>query len=422
MESYTRVFAEKIDALKAKGNYRKFKNMQRIQGRYPRAIYRPCKYSQMEITIWCSNDYLGMSQHPDVIRALTETAESVGIGAGGTRNISGTTNYHLLLEEELADLHGKESALLFTSAYVANQTALMTLGKIFPDCVMVSDERNHASMIHGIQDSRTEKRIFRHNDAEHLEEILQSIPLERPKIIVFESVYSMDGDIAPIAAFCDLAEKYNAMTYLDEVHAVGLYGARGGGVAERDGLMHRITIINGTLAKAFGVIGGYIAADHMIIDCIRSYGRGFIFTTPLPPAICAAAQKSIQILKTARDLRARHQERAETLKQKLAAAGIHYSHTPSHIVPVVIGNPILCQNISDALLHAYGVYAQPINYPTVPWGEECLRLTPSPYHSDEEMDHLVDSLARALRNRACDNLLREAHIEPEALVKLLEAA
>ena len=422
MQNYNRVFAEKIDALKEKGNYRKFKNMQRVVGQYPRAIHRPCKYSQSEITVWCSNDYLGMSHHPDVIRALTETAEACGVGAGGTRNISGTTNYHLLLEEELADLHGKESALLFTSAYVANQTTLMTLGKIFPDCVMISDERNHASMIHGIQDSRMEKKIFRHNDAVHLEEILKSIAPERSKIVVFESVYSMDGDIAPIEDFCDLAERYNAMTYLDEVHAVGLYGARGGGVAERDGLMGRITIINGTLAKGFGVIGGYIAADAVITDCIRSYGKGFIFTTSLPPAICAAAQKSIQILKAAPELRAQHQERAATLKQKLAAAGIHYRHTPSHIVPVIIGNPILCRNISDALLYAYGVYAQPINYPTVPWGEECLRLTPSPHHSDAEMDHLVDSLARALRNRACKDLLRESHIEPEALVKLLEAA
>jgi len=419
---YYNVFAEKIDALKEKGNYRKFKNMQRIEGQYPRAIHRPCKYSQSEITVWCSNDYLGMSQHPEVVRALTETAQAVGVGAGGTRNISGTTNYHLDLEEELADLHGKESALLFTSAYVANQTTLMTLGKIFPNLVIVSDEKNHASMIHGIQDARVEKHVFRHNDAAHAEEILCAIDPVRPKLLVFESVYSMDGDIAPIHAFCDMAEKYNAMTYLDEVHAVGLYGARGGGVAEREGLMDRITFINGTLAKGFGVVGGYIAADAMIVDCIRSYGRGFIFTTSLPPAICASAQRSIQIVKNSPDLRARHQERAAMLKTKLAAAGIKYRHTPTHIVPVVIGDPILCRNISDALLYVYGIYAQPINYPTVPWGQECLRLTPSPYHSDAEIDHLVESLVRVLRNRHCDDLLRAGAIEPETLVKLLEAA
>lgn len=418
----TRVFAEKIEALKEKGNYRKFKNIQRIEGQYPRAVYRPCKYSQSEISVWCSNDYLGMSNHPEVIRALTETAAQVGVGSGGTRNISGTTNYHLLLEDEIADMHGKESALLFTSAYVANQTTLATLGKIFPDLVILSDKKNHASMIHGIQDARVEKHIFRHNDAAHAEEILKSIDINRPKLIVFESVYSMDGDFAPIQALCDMADKYKAMTYLDEVHGVGLYGDRGGGVAERDGLMHRITIINGTLAKAFGVIGGYIAADATIVDCIRSYGRGFIFTTSLPPAICAAATRSIQIVRASPELRTRHQERAAMLKQKLAAAGVAYRHTPSHIVPVVIGNPILCRNISDALLHAYGVYAQPINFPTVPWGEECLRLTPSPLHSDAEMDHLVASLSNALRNRACKDLLREAHMPPEELVKLLEAA
>ena len=419
---YKAAFAEKIEALKEKGNYRKFKNMVRIRDSYPRATYRPCKYSQSEITVWCSNDYLGMSNHPDVVRAMTETAMAVGVGSGGTRNISGTTNYHLLLEDEIADLHGKQSALLFTSAYVANQTTLATLAKIFPDLVILSDAKNHASMIHGIQDARVEKHIFRHNDAAHCEEILRSLDIARPKIIVFESVYSMDGDIAPIRAFCDMAEKYNAMTYLDEVHGVGLYGERGGGVAEREGLMNRITIINGTLAKAFGVIGGYIAADAQIVDCIRSYGRGFIFTTSLPPAICAAALKSIQIVRTSPDMRVRHQARAQALKQKLAAAGIAYRHTPSHIVPVVIGNPILCRNISDALLHGYGVYAQPINYPTVPWGEECLRLTPSPHHSDADIDHLVTSLTRALRNRHCDKLLRETHMEPEALVKLLEAA
>jgi 5-aminolevulinate synthase len=363
-----------------------------------------------------------MSNHPDVVRALSETATQVGVGSGGTRNISGTTNYHLLLEEEIADLHGKESALLFTSAYVANQTALATLGKIFPDLVILSDEKNHASMIHGIQDARVEKHIFRHNDAAHVEEILRGIDAARPKIIVFESVYSMDGDFAPIRAICDLADRYNAMTYLDEVHGVGLYGARGGGVAERDGLMDRITIINGTLAKAFGVIGGYVAADTQIVDCIRSYGRGFIFTTSLPPAICAATLKSIQIVRASPDMRARHQERAARLKQKLADAGIHHRHTPSHIVPVMIGDPILCRNISDALLHVYGIYAQPINYPTVPWGEECLRLTPSPLHSDDEIDHLVESLARVLRNKHCSDLLRAAPMESEALAALLEAA
>lgn len=404
---YDSLFSTKIDDLKAKGNYRKFANLERHVGSYPNADLRPCKYAKTEVTVWCSNDYLGMGHHPDVIAAMVGATESAGAGSGGTRNISGTTNYHILLEAELADLHQKEAALVFTSGYVANMTTLMTLGKLMPDVLFLSDENNHASMIQGIIASRSEKQVFRHNDLEHLESLLKKADKTRPKIIAFESVYSMDGDIGHIKAICDLADKYDALTYLDEVHAVGMYGPRGAGIAERDGVMDRITIINGTLGKAFGVMGGYIAASQKIIDCIRSYGSGFIFTTSLPPALCAAATTSIQILKNSPHLRVQHQAQAALLKGLLNEAGIDYMHTPTHIVPVIIGDAALCKNITDVLLYSYNIYVQPINYPTVDWGTERLRLTPSPYHTIEHMEALVSALKVVLNNRACAQFLKD---------------
>src|SRR5688572_20304974 len=382
---------QRLETLHREGRYRIFADLKRRRGLFPAADHFAANGSR-EITVWCSNDYLGMGQHPAVLTAMHEAIDAVGAGSGGTRNISGTTHYHVELESELADLHGKEAALLFTSAYVANDATLSTLIKLVPGTVDFSDEKNHASMIEGIRRGQREKHIFRHNDVADLEAKLKKFPKGTPKIIAFESVYSMDGHIAPIAAICDLAEKYGALTYLDEVHAVGLYGPRGGGIAERDGVMGRVDIINGTLAKGFGVMGGYIAGSRVLCDAVRSFASGFIFTTSLAPAIAAGALASIRHLKTSAIERARHQERVQTLKGLLKAKRLPVMDNPSHIVPVMVGCPNHCKVVTDALLHQYGIYVQPINYPTVSKGTERMRLTPSPAHSDEQMANLIHAL------------------------------
>jgi 5-aminolevulinate synthase len=351
-----------------------------------------------DITVWCSNDYLGMSQHPKVVEAMVNTAREMGAGAGGTRNISGNHIPLVELEKEIADLHQKEMALVFTSGYVANQATLSTFAKIMPDIVILSDESNHASMIQGVRDGRSEKRIFKHNDLSDLEHNLKAIPLEQPKMIIFESVYSMLGDISPIKEICDLAEKYQALTYIDEVHSVGLYGKRGAGVAEMLGVMDRLDFIQGTFAKAFGVIGGYVTGKKTLIDCIRSYASGFIFTTSLPPAVAAAAVESVKHLKSSNVEREKHQQVVKKLKAKLERAGIYYYRNDTHIIPIHIGDPILSKEISQRLLEEFGIYVQHINYPTVPKGKERLRITPSPYHTDEMIDHLVASLSAVLTN------------------------
>jgi len=388
---YARKFRDALNAVHAEGRYRVFADLKRRCGAFPAADhFRPG--DSHPITVWCSNDYLGMGQHPDVLAAMHEAIDQAGAGSGGTRNISGTTHYHVELETELADLHGKEAALLFTSAYVANDATLSTLVQLLPGAVIFSDEKNHASMIAGIRHGRGPKRIFRHNDIEDLERQLQEFDRDTPKIIAFESVYSMDGHIAPIEAICDLADKYGALTYLDEVHAVGLYGPRGAGIAARDGVMDRVDIINGTLAKGFGVMGGYIAASRDCCDAIRSYAAGFIFTTSLAPAIAAGALASIRHLKRSDMERARLHQRARKLKQMLADANLPVIPGPSHIVPVLVGDPVHCKAVTDTLLDRYGIYVQPINYPTVPRGTERIRLTPSPVHTDAQLDYLVTSL------------------------------
>src|SRR5947209_17702797 len=388
---YDRIFRSAIERLHEEGRYRVFIDVLRTRGQYPNARCFGGN-GPKPITVWCSNDYLGMGQHPVVIEAMESALRDVGAGSGGTRNISGNTHYHTELEAELADLHGKGAALLFTRGYVSNEAALSTLGRLLPGCVIFSDELNHASMIAGIKSSGCEKRVFRHNDLDHLEELLAAEEPGTPKLIAFESVYSMDADIAPIAAICDLADKYNALTYLDEVHAVGMYGEHGGGISERDNVAHRLTIIEGTLGKAFGVMGGYIAADQTIIDCIRSYAPGFIFTTSLSPVLVAGALASVRHLKASNAERTAQQEAAAMLKAKFAAAGLPAMPSATHIVPLFIGCPIKTKKISDILLAEYGLYVQPINFPTVPRGSERLRFTPGPHHSAAMMDELVGAL------------------------------
>lgn len=389
--NYDKVFEQAIQDLKDENRYRVFTELGRHAGDFPRAT-RFTENGPQDVTIWCSNDYLGMGQHPKVLAAMKEAVDTYGAGAGGTRNISGNTHMICELEKELADLHQKEAALVFTSGFVSNDATISTLGKLMPGAVILSDALNHASMIDGVRHSGCEKMIFKHNDAADLEEKLKSIDPNRPKIIAFESVYSMDGDISPMETFCDLADKYNAMTYLDEVHAVGLYGPHGGGISERDGLMDRIDIIEGTMGKAFGVVGGFITAKKSIVDSIRSYASGFIFTTTLPPVIAAGALASVRHLKESQAEREAHQERAATLKRLLAEAGLPVLHTPTHIVPVMVYDAALCKQASDMLLEDYGIYIQPINYPTVPRGEERLRITPSPLHDDPMMASLVSAL------------------------------
>src|ERR1700751_2317514 len=388
---YSQFFRTALGRLHDERRYRVFADLERIAGRCPHAVWHSPKGAR-NVVIWCSNDYLGMGQHPKVVGAMVETATRVGTGAGGTRNIAGTNHPLVQLEAELADLHGKEESILFTSGYVSNQTGIATIARLIPNCLILSDALNHNSMIEGVRQAGCERQVFRHSDTTHLEELLRAAGPDRPKLIVCESLYSMDGDIAPLAKICDLAERYGAMTYVDEVHAVGMYGPRGGGIAERDGVMHRIDILEGTLAKAFGCLGGYIAASSDIIDAVRSYAPGFIFTTALPPAICSAATAAIRHLKTSNWERERHQERAARVKAVLNAAGLPVMPNDTHIVPVFVGEPEKCKEATDLLLAEHGIYIQPINYPTVPRGTERLRITPTPYHEDA----LIDALAEAL--------------------------
>ena len=388
---YQHYFIKRIADLKAEGRYRVFADLERQCGRFPIALNFHDGQAR-EVVVWCSNDYLGMGQNAEVVEAAEMALRTCGAGAGGTRNISGTNHYHVLLEQELADWNAKEAALLFNSGYVANQTTLSTLGATIPGVVIFSDELNHNSMIEGIRHSRATKHVFRHSDPDSLEELLSAYPRETPKIVAFESVYSMDGDIAPLSALCDVAERHNAMTFLDEVHAAGMYGQEGSGVAERDGVRDRITIIQGTLAKAIGVVGGYIAASAALVDYVRSFGQGFIFSSSLPPAVAAGALSSVRYLRQHPEIRERHQERANTLKRRLVDSGFPVLPSVSHIVPLIVGDAALCKKASDLLLNRHGIYVQPINYPTVPVGTERLRITPTPLHDDRMMDHLVTSL------------------------------
>lgn len=392
MMNYDAILDASLQRLHDEGRYRTFIDIARQQGQFPHALWTRPDGSQKPITVWCGNDYLGMGQNPVVLAAMHQALDATGAGSGGTRNISGTTVWHKELEAELADLHGKEAALVFTSAYVANDASLSTLRAIFPGLIIYSDALNHNSMIEGIRRGGGEKRVFRHNDAAHLRELLAADDPKAPKLIAFESIYSMDGDFGPIAAICDLAQEFGALTYLDEVHAVGMYGPRGGGVAERDGLMGRVDIINGTLAKAYGVFGGYIAASARMIDAVRSYAPGFIFTTSLPPAVAAGAAASVRYLKTAQHLRDAQQLQARILKLRLKSLGLPIIDHGSHIVPVHVGDPVHCKRISDLLLENHGIYVQPINYPTVPRGTERLRFTPSPVHGPGEIDRLVQAM------------------------------
>lgn len=388
---YDAFFGERLNALKARGDYRIFAELERRAGDFPSALLHEGDAAD-DVTVWCSNDYLGMGQNPDVIAEMVRAVQAHGAGAGGTRNISGTNRLHVDLEAELASLHNKESALIFTSGYVANMTVLSTLARNIPGCIVYSDAKNHNSMIEGIRHARSDKRIWKHNDPADLERLIRDDDPNAPKLVAFESVYSMDGDIAPISEILDVCEKYNAISYLDEVHAVGMYGATGAGVAERDGVMDRVDILQGTLAKAFGVIGGYIAASANLVDFIRSFGNGFIFTTALPPGIAAAARKSISIVRSAPEMRERHQERAGAVKASLLAAGLPVMPSETHIVPVLVGDPVACRRASDLLMERHRIYVQPINYPTVDRGTERLRITPTPFHGDDAIRRLTDAL------------------------------
>jgi 5-aminolevulinate synthase len=406
--NYDQHIDQALMRLHEEGRYRVFQNIRRKNQQFPRAVWTKLDGSTKEIMVWCGNDYLGMGQHPVVLEALKDAADMAGAGSGGTRNISGNTSYHHQLENELADLHNKERAVVFTSAYNANEATLSVLPKLFPGLIILSDELNHASMIEGIRHGFCEKHVFRHNDVAHLREVLQSLPADAPKLIAFESLYSMDGDFGPITEICDLADEFNALTYIDEVHAVGLYGKRGGGITERDNLTQRIDIINGTLAKAYGVMGGYIATSDKLADAIRSYAPGFIFTTSLPPAVAAAAAASVAFLKTDNSLREIHQAKAQHLKDRLRALNLPLDDHGSHIVPVHVGNPVKCKMLSDMLLEDHGVYVQPINFPTVPRGTERLRFTPSPVHTDKMINDLVTALDALWQHCALNRMEKSA--------------